>query len=123
MDLSKTYVIHEPDVHFDVKFNIEGLLADTTMKTSTAKGELYVSEGSLYLGHNETWYKMTISDIKEILSVSETKKIELIFNCFSISLFTDDYSHLNALRDILYIVQSRMRSKDKKAKVRRGVAN
>jgi len=73
--LTKTYVIHEPDVHFDVKFHIAGIMEDSSLKTATKKGELYVSEGSLYLGHNETWYKMTISDIKEILSVSETKKI------------------------------------------------
>jgi len=123
--LSKAYVIHESDVHFDVEFHIDGYLEeDGPVRTPTKRGELYVSEGNIYIGKNDRWYRIGIGDIKDIMSVTAQKKIELVFDQFRVSLFTDNYSHLNALRDILYIVQARMVDKTKKKKkVRRGVAN
>jgi hypothetical protein len=118
-------VIHESDVHFDVEFHIDGFLEkDGPVRTPTKKGELYVSEGNIYIGKNDRWYRIGIEDIKDIMSVTAQRKIELVFDQFRVSLFTDNYSHLNALRDILYIVQARMVDKTKKKKkVRRGVAN
>lgn len=124
--MTKAYVIHESDVHFDVEFHIDGYREeDGPIRTPTKKGELYVSEGNIYIGKDERWYKIGIADIKDILSVTQQKKIELVFEKFKISLFTDNYSHLNALRDILYIVQARITdaSKNKKKKVRRGVTS
>ncbi len=123
--MSKAYVIHESDVHFDVEFHIDGFREeDGPVRTPTKRGELYVSEGNIYIGKNDRWYRIGIEDIKEIMSVTAQKKIELVFDQFKVSLFTDNYSHLNALRDILYIVQARMVDKSKKKqKVKRGVAN
>ena len=123
--MTKAYVIHESDVHFDVEFHIDGYLEeDGPVRTPTKRGELYVSEGNIYIGKNEKWYRIGIKDIKDILSVTQQKKIELVFPQFKVSLFTDDYSHLNALRDILSIVQARIETAgDNKNKIRRGVAN
>ena len=104
--MSKSYVIHEQEVHFDVEFNINGYFDSASpIRSSLRKGELYVSEGSIYLGKGDKWYKVNVGDIKNILSLAQQRKIELVFEQFSISLFTDNYSHLNALRDILCIVK------------------
>ncbi len=123
--MTKAYVIHESDVHFDVEFHIDGYMEkDGPVRTPTKRGELYVSEGNIYIGKNDKWYRIGIKDIQDILSVTQQKKIELVFPQFKVSLFTDNYSHLNALRDILNIVQARIDSAgDNKKKVRRGVAN
>lgn len=123
--MSKAYVIHEPEVHFDVEFNINGYIDESShYRTKPKRGELYVSEGSIYIGRDDSWYRIGILDIKDILAVNEERKIELVFDEFSVSLFTNNYSHLNALRDILTIVQHKMQGlKVKKKKVKRGVAN
>ena len=123
--MTKAYVIHESDVHFDVEFHIDGYMEkDGPVRTPTKKGELYVSEGNIYIGKEERWYRIGIKDIKDIMSVTQQKKIELVFDQFRVSLFTDNYSHLNALRDILYIVQARIDdASDHKKKARRGVVS
>jgi hypothetical protein len=122
--LTKAYVIHESDVHFDVEFHIDGYLEkDGPVRTPTKRAELYVSEGNIYIGRDDKWYRIGIKEIRDIMSVNQQKKLELVFDKFRVSLFTDNYSHLNALRDILCIVQAKMAETSKKKKVRRGVAN
>ena len=107
--MSKSYVIHEDEVHFGVAYNIDtfgegGKVFSTPLKS----GELYVHKGIIYLGKDERWYKVDIKDIKEFKSQNERKKLELIFESFKVCLYTDEYPHLNALRDILFIVQNKI---------------
>ena len=107
--MPESYVIHEHEVHFGVAYNIdhfddEGQVFSTPLKS----GELYVHQGVIYLGLKDRWYKVDIRDIKEFKSLNKKKKLELVFDSFKVCLYTDQYSHLNALRDILFIVQNRI---------------
>lgn len=107
--MSKSYVIHENEVHFGVAYNIDHYGDDgQVFSTPLKSGELYVHRGVIYLGIKNRWYTVDIKDIKELKSQNHKKKLELVFDTFKVCLYTDEYSHLNALRDILFIVQNKI---------------
>ncbi len=102
-------MIHEHEVHFGVAYNIDHFDTDgQVFSTPLKSGELYVHQGVIYLGLKDRWYTVDIKEIKNFVSKNEKKKLELEFDSFKVCLYTDNYSHLNALRDILFIVQNRM---------------
>jgi hypothetical protein len=107
--MTQSYVIHEHEVHFGVAYNIDhfsdkGEVYSTPLKS----GELYVHKGIIYIGSHDKWYTVDIKDIKEFISQNEKKKLELHFETFKVCLYTEEYPHLNALRDILFIVQNKI---------------
>ena len=64
--MTKSYVIHEDEVHFGVAYNIDTFGEDgQVFSTPLKSGELYVHQGVIYLGKDDKWYKVDIGDIRE----------------------------------------------------------
>ena len=91
-------------MNFDVEFCIEGTLGeedfDGLMQT---KGKLFLFDSQIILGDEDRWYKIDVDDIDDIVSMVEKQKVSLKFDDFNVVLYCDNYSHLRALRDYIYI--------------------
>ena len=93
-------------MNFDVEFSIEGQYGgeeyDGLMET---KGKFYLFESQIIFGDINRWYKLNIEDIDDIVSISNKQKVMLKFSEFNVLLYCDNYSHLRALRDYIYITK------------------
>jgi len=91
-------------MNFDVEFSIEGTYGeedyDGLMQT---KGKLFLFKTQIILGDEDKWYKINVEDIDDIVSVVDKQKVSLKFDDFNVILYCDNYSHLRALRDYIYI--------------------
>lgn len=108
--MGKHYVIHEPDVHIQVGYNIDNLVAEEHYITPTRMGELFIADGSIYLGMKNNWYRIAISEISIVKPVINEKKIQIICDDYRVTLYSDQQSHLFALKNILCIVKHRIAS-------------
>lgn len=101
-----TYVklIHKSDVYFDIQRtkNDDEKIADE-IKENMQRGEVYIYQDFLFLFDGINWYKARISNIKDITSSTPHKKIHIRFKDFYLVLFSNQFSHLLALRDFLYL--------------------
>jgi hypothetical protein len=91
-------------MNFDVEFSIEGKYGeeryDGLMQT---RGKLFLFESQIILGDEDRWYKINVEDITDIVSMLDKQKVSLKFEDFNVVLYCDNYSHLRALRDYIYI--------------------
>jgi hypothetical protein len=91
-------------MNFDVEFSIEGMYGeenyDGLMQT---KGKLFLFGSQIILGDENRWYKININDLNDIVSVTDKQQVSLKFEDFNVLLYCDNYSHLRALRDYIYI--------------------
>jgi hypothetical protein len=91
-------------MNFDVEFCIEGIYGDANYNgLMQTKGKLYLFEHQMIFGDENRWYKLNIEDINDIVSMSNKQKVSLKFEEFNVLLYCDNYSHLRALRDYIYI--------------------
>jgi hypothetical protein len=107
--LSEINLIHKSDVYFDV---LDPMIVDDDLNTQHRKprtllhrGEIYIYQNKIFLSDGVRWYKANIKDIKEIKSNSNQKQILIHFLDFDLVLSCEEYSHLLALRDYLFLAQ------------------
>jgi len=100
-------LIHKSDVYFEV---FEPTIREQPMNndeiTQMHHGEIYIYKNQIYLFDGVQWYLANVNDIKEIKSNSTHKQIFIHFLNFDIVLFCNEYTHLVALRDFLYLSQN-----------------
>jgi hypothetical protein len=105
--MSEVFLIHEPDVYFDV---IEPEMMDRISVENTDEqlhhGEIYISLCQIFLHDNKRWYKANIQDIKDIKTDLSHKQLIIHFCEFDMVLSCRDHAHLMALRDFLYLSQN-----------------
>ncbi len=71
------------------------------------RGEMYIYQNKIYLFNGRNWYKARIDDITEIKSISNQKQILIHFLNYDLMIYSNDYSHLLALRDFLTLFKKR----------------
>jgi len=87
--MGKKYVIHEQNIHFEVGYQIETPSdGEDVFVTPPKDGEIYVSEGNIYLGRDQRWYRISIDEIAKIVSQIEQKKIKLVCDGYCVALFS-----------------------------------
>lgn len=97
-------MIQKENMNFDVEFSIEGIYGDASYDgLMQTRGKLYLFEFQIIFGDENRWYKLNIEDINDIISMSNKQKVLLKFDDFNVLLYCDNYSHLRALRDYIYI--------------------
>jgi hypothetical protein len=104
--LTEVNLIHKSDVYFDV---VEPTLDEHILISEPRKnmhhGEIYIYQNQIYLYDGRHWYKANISDIKDIKSLANHKQILIKFWNFDLVLTCNEYPHLLALRDFLFLAQ------------------
>ncbi|WP_455393147.1 hypothetical protein [[Eubacterium] cellulosolvens] len=99
-------LIHKSDVSFDV---LEPIMNPDKIKQKpmhlTHHGEIYIYLNDIFLFDGNKWYRANISDIKEIKSFSNKRRILIHFSNFDLIISCADYTHLLALRDFLFLAQ------------------
>ena len=105
-NLSEVNLIHKSNVYFEV---VEPLVADSKVtlrsKDLMHYGEIYIYSNYLFLYDGERWYKADIQDITSIKSISNEKQILIQFKDFDLIISCEEYTHLLALRDFLFLAQ------------------
>ncbi|UCH88660.1 MAG: hypothetical protein JSV49_10470 [Thermoplasmata archaeon] len=102
--MAEVYLIHQKEIHFDLKYDVEGNFEDKEIEISSSNSpsELYISKDKLYLGKAKKWYKFHLSDIKNI-TVLDSNKLQLDFDVYQIILHCKNYSHSRVLQDFLFL--------------------
>lgn len=104
--MSEVNLIHKSNVYFEV---VEPLVKEKkiTLKSKDLMhyGEIYIYSNFLFLYDRKRWYKADIQDIKSIKSKSNEKQILIQFNDFDLIISCEEYTHLLALRDFLFLAQ------------------
>ncbi len=104
-NLAYIKIIHKSEVYFDVQRSM--LDPDNkpyfTESEQLHRGELYIYKDNIYLFDGVKWYKANVQEIKEIRSSAAQKSILIHFGDFDLLLFSDQYFHLLALRDFLFL--------------------
>lgn len=105
-NLPEVNLIHKSDVYFEV---VESLI---TKEKGTIKpkdlmhhGEIYIYSSNIFLFDGKRWYKADIKDIKDIKSKSNDRQILIQFKDFNLIVSCEEYAHLLALRDFLFLAQ------------------
>jgi hypothetical protein len=108
--LSDVKLIHKSEVYFNFQrpiSNYESILIDRDRIKETTdrmhRGEIYIYKNNIYIYDGVRWYKADIKEIKEIKSYATNKLILIQFPDFDLELYSDDFSHLLALRDFLFL--------------------
>jgi hypothetical protein len=101
--VAEVYLIHQKEIRFDLKFDVEGEIDDNEIKVSQKNpSELYISKDELYLGKEKKWYKFPLKDISNI-TVLDSNKLQLDFDKYHIILHCKNYSHSRVLQDFLFL--------------------
>ena len=97
-------MIQKDNIDFEVEFSIKGIYGDENYDgVMRTKGRIYVYNSQIIFGDENRWYKLNIEDINEIVAMSNKQKVLLKFDKFNIIIFCENYSHLRALRDYIYL--------------------
>ena len=105
-DLTEINLIHKSDVYFDVvEPTATGQEVAIKSKRSMRFGEIYIYLNQIYLNDGTRWYIADIHEIQEIRSISNQKQILIRFINFDLILSCEEYTHLLALRDFLFLAQ------------------
>ena len=105
-DLTEINLIHKSDVYFDVvEPTATGQKVAIRTKSSMRFGEIYIYLNQIYLNDGARWYIADIHEIQEIRSLSNQKQILIHFINFDLILSCEEYTHLLALRDFLFLAQ------------------
>lgn len=101
--VAEVYLIHQKEIHFDLKYEVEGNFDENEVKISSkTPAELYISKDQLYLGKEKKWYKFNLQDIGNI-TVLDSNKLKLDFDKYQITLHCKNYSHSRVLQDFLFL--------------------
>ena len=101
--VAEVYLIHQKEIHFDMKYDIEGNFEDKEVEISSdSPSELYISKDKLYLGKAKKWYKFHLKDISNI-TVLDSNKLQLDFDVYRVILHCKNYSHSRVLQDFLFL--------------------
>jgi hypothetical protein len=101
--VAEVYLIHQKEIHFDLKYDVEGNYEENEVDVSSkTPAELYISKDKLYLGKEKKWYRFHLSDINNI-TVLDSNKLQLDFNNYHIILHCKNYSHSRVLQDFLFL--------------------
>jgi hypothetical protein len=101
--VAEVYLIHQKEIHFDLKYEVEGNFEENEVKISSkTPSELYISKDELYLGKAKKWYKFHLQDIDNI-TVLDSNKLQLDFQNYHIILHCKNYSHTRVLQDFLFL--------------------
>lgn len=121
--MSEVFLIHEPDVYFDVvkpKLKKDDSVVNKLKHKPQERywklkleqyeqydqlhhGEIYISLGQIFLHDERRWYKAYIKDIKKIKTVVARKELIINFLNFDVVLTCNELSHLLMLRDFLLL--------------------
>ena len=105
--MSELFLIHEPDVFFNVCDSVIGHGQHISGPTEQLhQGEIYISLGQIYLHGNRRWYTAKIQDIQEIKTIVTRRQMIIRFWDFTLILSCKKFSHLMALRDFLFLTQN-----------------
>lgn len=101
--MAEVYLIHQKEIHFDLKYDVEGNFEDKEVEVTTnSPSELYISKDQLYLGKEKKWYKFHLQDISNI-TVLDSSKLQLDFDVYQVILHCKNYSHSRVLQDFLFL--------------------
>jgi hypothetical protein len=101
--VAEVYLIHQKEIRFDLKYDVEGEIEDKEIKASSKNpSELYISKDELYLGKEKKWYRFPLKDISNI-TVLDSNKLQLDFDKYHVILHCKNYSHSRVLQDFLFL--------------------
>ena len=101
--LAYVKLIHKSNVFFNVKQPAEDNIHIANALDKMHRGELYIYQNNIFLFDGLRWYRADINDIREIHSSAANKQILIQFWNYDLLLFSNDYSHLLALRDFIFL--------------------
>ncbi len=111
--MTEVNLIHKSDVYFDVlEPKIDKHTATIPSKKPMHHGEIYIYQNQIFLYDGRHWYRADIMDIKGIKSLSHLKGILIQFWDFNLILSCNEYPHLLALRDFLFLAHKNINVKD-----------
>ncbi len=96
-------VLHKPDVHFDMYWQRSVSDCEETVVEPEMHGEIYIEGDHIYLGRNKVWLKLPILNISKIYHIGTAKIVELCFGNYSLSIRSEDFEQIIALRDFLLL--------------------
>lgn len=112
--MAEVYLIHQKEIHFDLKYDVEGNIDENEVDvTSETPSELYISKDKLYLGKEKKWYRFHLEDINNI-TVLDSNKLQLDFSNYHIILHCKNYSHSRVLQDFLFLYINVLMKQQKK---------
>ena len=109
--LAKGPVFHERGLDFDIAFYQENANSPQDEKTHK-DGEIYITGNDLFLGKDQKWFRMHVSEIEKIIWPSKNRKLKLEFENFYVTLFSTNLAYLKALRHYIFLLHNHQRKGD-----------
>lgn len=106
-------MIHEPGIYFG--FQEPQVTSEPITEPSSAQmlqGDIYIFQNYIYIKNNNRWYTVDIKEIKKIKTQVAQKQLIIYFLDYNLVLFSENYTHLLAIRDFLCLSHRYSLSKD-----------
>ncbi len=103
--VSKALLFHECDICFDIGFHGEDRISRQTRRHT---GDLYVKGDDMFLGKDQRWYRMQVSEIESMDSPIGARPLTIKFPDFCVEMASRETMSLKAVHHFLYLYRSQL---------------